>query len=201
MFPVVTEASAGGSVCHRLTLSTVLPIHRWSAVQLAHVHHLKDFSTTGRAGICLLGPCSNDGCASWCLTDVCWKLCTTKEYAPCRRLTVALHAGAAASAALQAPGQQAAAASTEPLALLQSAGYLALAALEDSLDLSARLCGSALQTMPVVGARLAAAEPDLAGQGPTLPARLLRRGMQFMYGTAGNLAGLGQGIVYLAKQR
>lgn len=84
--------------------------------------------------------------------------------------------------------------------MLQSAGYLAWAGLEGSLDLSARLCGAALQTLPVLGARLAAVEPDLAGQGPTLPVRLLRRGVQFMYGTAGNMAGLGEGIVYLAKQ-
>ena len=86
--------------------------------------------------------------------------------------------------------------------MLQTAGYLAWAGLEDSLDLSARVCGAALQQFPFVGARLAAREPDLAGQGQgrSLPVRLLRRSLKLAYGTAGNMVGLGQGIALLAKQ-
>ncbi len=84
--------------------------------------------------------------------------------------------------------------------MLQSAGYVAWAGLEDGIDISARLCGAALQTLPLIGPRLAAAEPGLADQGPTLPVRVLRRGIKLMYGTAGGMLGFGEGILALAKQ-
>lgn len=91
----------------------------------------------------------------------------------------------AASAAEQLQEQQVPGASKKSPAMLRAAGYVAWAGLEDGIDMGARICGAALQTLPVIGPRLAAAEPDLAAQGPTLPVRVLRRGIKLMYGTAG----------------
>ena len=87
-----------------------------------------------------------------------------------------------------------------PSAVLKSAGYLAWAGLEDGVDLSARVCGAVLQSIPIVGARLAAPEPDLAVPSPSLSVKLLRRSLKLAYGTAGNVVGFGERIAYLAKQ-
>jgi hypothetical protein len=67
------------------------------------------------------------------------------------------------------------------------AAYLAWAGLEDTLDLSARICETVLQGAP----------PGV--EGPTAPVQWLRRGIKLAYGTAGTLTGISEGLVRLAS--
>ena len=67
------------------------------------------------------------------------------------------------------------------------AAYLAWAGLEDTLDLSARVCGAVLQRAP------------LDAQGPSAPVQWLRRGIRLAYGTAGTIAGVSEGLIRLAS--
>ena len=78
--------------------------------------------------------------------------------------------------------------------VLQQAALLAWAGLEEGLD----RCGAALQSAPVVG-RLVGL-PEAASSGPSRPVRLLRWGIAGVYGTAGALKGIRDGLVQLQKQ-
>ena len=103
------------------------------------------------------------------------------------------HAGSGFAATTSAL-QDATSAASVAAPVLQQAALLAWAGLEGGLD----MCGAALQSAPVVG-RLAGL-PDAASSGPSRPVRLLRWGIAGVYGTAGALKGIRDGIVQLRKQ-
>lgn len=97
--------------------------------------------------------------------------------------------------------QQVVPAMTSPGAVLQAAGYLAYAGLEGSLDVSARVCGAALHKVPLVGPRMAEPlAPQGHAQSPSLPVRCLRSSIKLAYSTAGNVTGIRDGLMFLAKQ-
>ena len=107
----------------------------------------------------------------------------------------AVHAGsgfASTTSALQA------ASSTSSVAapVLQQAALLAWAGLEEGLD----MCGAALQSTPVVG-HLVGLPEEAASSGPSRPVRLLRWGIAGVYGTAGALKGIRDGIAQLRRQQ
>ena len=77
--------------------------------------------------------------------------------------------------------------------VLQQAALLAWAGLEEGID----MCGAALQSTPVMGRLVGLPE---AASGPSRPVRLLRWGIAGVYGTAGALKGIRDGIAQLRKQ-
>ena len=104
------------------------------------------------------------------------------------------HAGSGFAATTSAL-QDATSAASAAAPVLQQAALLAWAGLEGGLD----ICSAALQSAPVVG-RLAGVPQEAASSGPSRPVRLLRWGIAGVYGTAGALKGIRDGIAQLRVQ-
>ncbi|CAK0786354.1 hypothetical protein CVIRNUC_009567 [Coccomyxa viridis] len=103
------------------------------------------------------------------------------------------HAGSSFAATTSAL-QNATSAASVAAPVLQQAALLAWAGLEGGFD----MCGATLQSAPLVG-RLAGL-PEPASSGPSRPVRLLRWGIAGVYGTAGALKGIRDGIAQLRGQ-
>ena len=103
------------------------------------------------------------------------------------------HAGSSFAATTSAL-QNATRAASVAAPVLQQAALLAWAGLEGGLD----MCGATMQSAPLVG-RLAGL-PEPASSGPSRPVRLLRWGIAGVYGTAGALKGIRDGIAQLRGQ-
>lgn len=100
--------------------------------------------------------------------------------------------GPNAAAAAERPAAAAAATALAAPPVMQAA-YLAWAGFEDTINLSARVCGAVLQRSPLIGARLAP-KPDQAAQGPSTAVRWLRKGIGMAYGTAGAAVGVSEAL-------
>jgi hypothetical protein len=56
-----------------------------------------------------------------------------------------------------------------------------------------------LARVPLAGARLARALAPGGAEGPTLPVRTMRRGLNLAYGSAGALTGVGLGMLHVSR--